>query len=223
MRAAAQRVSDGRPLVLVVEDEVLVRLELAAMLEEGGYQPMAAASAEEALEVLEAVPGFRALVTDVGLSPEGLDGYALARHVREQWGIGIVVVSGQLAPDEGKLPPGTYFLAKPIHEGTLHQLVHAAMHEGTQAPLKLTASAVVSEATPEEALGRRKLTPRQQEVLKLMTQGKSNRDIAQELGLSENTVRVHVMSIFKALRVSSRIEAVLAGLGHGNRRAEEPT
>jgi DNA-binding NarL/FixJ family response regulator len=56
------------------------------------------------------------------------------------------------------------------------------------------------------------LTPRQHEVLELLVQGKSNRDIAEVMGLSENTVKVHLAAIFRVLGVSSRTEALLAGL-----------
>jgi CheY-like chemotaxis protein len=114
MGSASRKAGDNGPLVLVVEDGVLLRIELADMLEAGGYGLVAVASAEEALEVLNASPDFAAVVTDVVLSPEGLDGCALARRVRERWGIGVVVMPGQVAPDEGKLLPGTYFLAKSI-------------------------------------------------------------------------------------------------------------
>jgi DNA-binding NarL/FixJ family response regulator len=223
MGSTSRQAGDGRPLVLVVEGEVFARLELAAMLEEGGYQPVPVVSAEEALEVLEAVPGFAALVTDVGLAPEGLDGYALARQVRERWGIGVVVVSGPGALDDDKLPPGVYFLAKPIHEWTLLQLVHMAIHGSAQVPDRPAAPAMAPETMPEEASGAWHLTPRQRQVLELIAQGKSNRAIAQELGLSENTVRVHAVSIFKALRVSNRVKATLVGLGHLNNRAHEPS
>jgi DNA-binding NarL/FixJ family response regulator len=72
-----------------------------------------------------------------------------------------------------------------------------------------------------ETSGAWHLTPRQRQVLGLITQGKSNRAIAQELGLSENTVRVHLVSIFKELRVSNRLEAVLARSGHLNRRVDK--
>jgi DNA-binding CsgD family transcriptional regulator len=58
----------------------------------------------------------------------------------------------------------------------------------------------------------RGLTPRQHEVLALLMQGKSNRQIAEALGLSPNTVRVHLVTIFRVLGVSSRTEALLAGM-----------
>jgi DNA-binding NarL/FixJ family response regulator len=77
------------------------------------------------------------------------------------------------------------------------------------------------ETTLEEVPTSGRLTPRQQEVLALMVQGKSNRDIAQELGLSESTVKVHLAGIFRALGVSSRVEALLAGLRLLDRRADE--
>jgi DNA-binding NarL/FixJ family response regulator len=223
MASASREASDRQPLVLVVENEVLLRLELADMLEEGGYQPVPVASAEEALEVLNAAPDFRAVVTDVMLSHDGLDGYALARRVREERGIGVVVMSGQVAPDEGKLPPGTYFLAKPIHQGTLLQLVHAALHEGAQTPDRPTGPTMAPETTLEEVPTAGRLTPRQQEVLELMAQGKSNRDIAQEMGRSEHTVKAHLAVIFRALGVSNRVEATLVGLRHLTRKADEPS
>jgi DNA-binding NarL/FixJ family response regulator len=47
--------------------------------------------------------------------------------------------------------------------------------------------------------------------LELLVQGKSNRDIAAALDLAENTVKVHMAAVFKALGVSSRVEALLAG------------
>ena len=55
-----------------------------------------------------------------------------------------------------------------------------------------------------------RLTPRQREVLALMAQGKSNKEIAKELGLAAGTVKIHVSSIFKALKVSNRTRAVIA-------------
>ena len=54
-----------------------------------------------------------------------------------------------------------------------------------------------------------KLTPRQQDVLKLIAFGKSNREIAQHLQLSEGTIKVHVTSILRAFGVSNRTQAML--------------
>ncbi|MCC5854621.1 MAG: response regulator transcription factor [Idiomarina sp.] len=55
----------------------------------------------------------------------------------------------------------------------------------------------------------RKLSPRQQEIMQLLAQGLSNKEIANILGITEGTIRVHLSSIFKAIKVSNRTEATL--------------
>lgn len=71
------------------------------------------------------------------------------------------------------------------------------------------------EAPSENAQqGSVRLTPRQTEVLKLLAEGKSNGDIAADLGMSPNTVRIHVSSIFRALNVENRTQAALWARGH---------
>jgi DNA-binding NarL/FixJ family response regulator len=194
-----------RPRILLVEDEVLARLALAAMLESGGFRVIQAGSAEEALEVLGAGLDIRAVVTDVELSTGGINGFELARRVHEKHQLGVVVVSGRVAPDAGELPPGVRFVAKPVHKTTFVRLVQDVVGS---APRRLPIRVDVAPEPQAEWT----LTPRQQEVLALLVQGKSNREIAEAMGLSENTVKVHLVSIFRALGVSSRVEALLAGL-----------
>ncbi len=60
------------------------------------------------------------------------------------------------------------------------------------------------------------LTPRQREVLELVGQGKSNKEIATELGLADGTVKIHMTKIFKTLNVKNRMQAVLAVSGDGD-------
>ncbi len=61
------------------------------------------------------------------------------------------------------------------------------------------------------------LTERQADVLGLMVKGRSNREIAELLGLSEGTVKIHITAIFKALGVSSRTQALVAVTKHNIR------
>jgi DNA-binding NarL/FixJ family response regulator len=196
---------DPQPLVLLVEDEVLVRATLARMLESGGFRVVSAASADEALEALGAGLDIKAVVTDVELSPRGMNGFELARRVHQEYRISAVVMSGGVSPEGDDLPAGAYFLAKPVHKATLVQLVWGMVGSEPEPP------SVRPDAAAESMTGWT-LTPRQHEVLELLVQGKSNRDIAEAMGLSENTVKVHLVTIYRALGVSSRTEALLAGL-----------
>jgi DNA-binding NarL/FixJ family response regulator len=185
-------------MVLLIEDEVLVRMTLTRVLEAGGFSVRPVASAEEALQVLDAVPNIKAVVTDVSLSSSGMNGFELARKIWSERRIAAVVVSGRVSPEHDEdLPPGAYFLAKPVHRASLVQLVRDVV----------TAADAVAEPGADWTL-----TPRQHEVLALVVQGKSNRDIAEAMGLSENTVKVHLAAIFRALGVSTRTEALIARL-----------
>ncbi len=187
-----------------------MRMELAEMLE-GGFRVLPVASAEEALEVLQANPDVEAVVTDVNLSQSSMDGLELARRVSRERGLGVVVISGQVIPDD-ELPSGVHFLAKPVHEGTLVRLVQSVLPARGEQPLQAPQARPLLETTSTVAAEEWTLTPRQDEVLALLMQGKSNQQIAEALGLSANTVKVHLVTVFKVLGVHSRTEALLAGL-----------
>ena len=198
---------DPRPLILLVEDEVLVRTTLSSMLEFGGLRVIPVPNYDEALEVLAAVSGISVVVTDVKLASSSMDGFALARKIWDQWRIGILVVSGHATPQPIEPSDRIYFVAKPVHQGTLVHLVQdlITLSDNSNQPQE-------TRTTSEGATENVTLTSRQQQVLELLVEGRSNRDIAETLGLAENTVKVHLAAIFRTLNVTSRVEAVLAGM-----------
>jgi DNA-binding NarL/FixJ family response regulator len=81
--------------------------------------------------------------------------------------------------------------------------------EGSAAPEISAASRAETIASLEERL-RKLLTERQIDVLRLLSQGKPNKVIARDLGISEGTVKIHLAAIFRALNVRNRVEAVVA-------------
>ena len=208
---------DARPVVLLVEDEALVRLTLGEMLEDSGFRVLSVVSPEEALEVLGPVPNISALVTDVELSSRTMDGFELARLVGEEYGLPAVVLSGRAGPGLDDLTSGVYFMAKPVHQATLARLLRDVIeaHASSEQPALPRAPDPERPASPSphDTNVDWGLTPRQHEVLALLMQGKSNQQIAEALGLSANTVKVHLLSIFRVLGVHSRTEALLAGMG----------
>ena len=103
----------GEPLILVVEDEALIRISAADILEQHGYEVVEAATAADALVVLEARPEVRVLFTDINM-PGKLDGMDLARLVHEHWpNIRLVITSGGREPTRAEIPDDGRFIAKP--------------------------------------------------------------------------------------------------------------
>lgn len=119
-----------KPAILVVEDEVLVRILLVDVLDDAGFNVIEAAHADDALSVLSALPDMAAVVTDVEMPGGSMNGFALARRVREQRPeVGVLIVSGRAAPVAGDLPDRCRFLAKPVHPATLVQVVRSLLAE----------------------------------------------------------------------------------------------
>ncbi len=102
-----------RPVVLVVEDEFLLRMDAADVIAAAGFEVIEAANADEAIEVLETRSDITVVFTDIQM-PGSMDGLKLARAVRGRWPpIKIIATSGRLNVGELDLPEGGRFLPKP--------------------------------------------------------------------------------------------------------------
>jgi CheY-like chemotaxis protein len=102
-------------VVLVVEDEMMLRMRAVNMVEDAGYTPVEALDADEAIAILESRSDIALMCTDIQL-PGSMDGLGLARTVHKRWpAIKIIVVSGQLNPPSTDLPPCSRFFGKPLH------------------------------------------------------------------------------------------------------------
>lgn len=108
------------PLVLVVDDEPLVRMTAADELEEAGFQVLEATNADEALKVLEARSDeVQVLFTDVNM-PGSMDGIALAERVYERWPqVLLLISSGYALPRPEDIPDHGHFMPKPYRGATL--------------------------------------------------------------------------------------------------------
>ena len=101
-------------VVLVVEDEMLLRMRAVDMVEDAGFTPVEAVDADEAVAILEARSDIALLFTDIQM-PGSMDGLKLAHAVRERWPpIKIILVSGQLGPANIAIPADSRFFGKPL-------------------------------------------------------------------------------------------------------------
>ena len=100
-------------VILVVEDEFLIRSHLAGILADAGHVAIATASADEAIAVLESRSDIRIIITDIEM-PGSMDGLRLAAAVRNRWPpIDIIITTGNAAPPADSMPAGSRFLGKP--------------------------------------------------------------------------------------------------------------
>ena len=100
--------------VLVVEDEMVLRMRAVDIVEDAGFVAVEAVNADQALLILEKRSDISMLFSDIQM-PGTMDGLKLAHAVNERWpNIKIILVSGQLTPTEAETPPESKFFCKPL-------------------------------------------------------------------------------------------------------------
>jgi CheY-like chemotaxis protein len=113
------------PVVLVVEDEVIIRMNIVQMAEDMGYEVLEAANADEAIEILEGRDDIGAVITDI-VMPGSMDGMKLAHAIAGRWPpIQVIVTSALDVSNEADLPCRSWFIRKPYE----NRQIAAALHE----------------------------------------------------------------------------------------------
>ncbi len=100
--------------VLIVEDELLLRMRAVDIVEDAGFVPVEAVNADEALVILESRSDISLLFTDIQM-PGSMDGLKLAYAVHDRWpGIKIILVSGRIKVSDAERPANSRFFGKPL-------------------------------------------------------------------------------------------------------------
>jgi CheY-like chemotaxis protein len=111
------------PVVLVVEDDPLSRMDAADMIVEAGHDVVEAGSADEAIAILEDRSDIEIIFTDIQM-PGSMDGLKLAKYVSGRWPpIKIIATSGYFSVREEDLPQGGVFLSKPYTAGAVTRVL----------------------------------------------------------------------------------------------------
>jgi DNA-binding NarL/FixJ family response regulator len=210
--------------VLIVDDHAVVREGLRTFLE-----------LQEGIDVVgEAGDGVQALEQAAALSPDvilmdlvmpRLDGVAAMRKLRRRAPRSRVIVLTSFLDDDRLMPAlqagAAGYLLKDVEPAELARAVRTAGAE--QAMIDPTVAArllrTLSEPGPAirrgDQTGEAALTPREREVLQLISAGRSNKRIALELGIAEKTVKTHVGHLMAKLGVSDRTQAALLAVRRG--------
>src|SRR5437763_10101935 len=105
---------DSKPIVLVVEDEMVLRMRAVDIVEDAGFVPIEAVNADQAIQILESRDDVSLLFTDVQM-PGSMDGLKLAHATHRRWPhIKIILVSGQITVTDADKPTDSRFFQKPL-------------------------------------------------------------------------------------------------------------
>lgn len=118
------------PNVLIVEDEMMLRMRAVDIVEDAGFSPVQAVNADQALSILESRSDISLLFTDIQM-PGSMDGLKLAHAVHDRWpAIKIILVSGQVNPSDAERPADSRFFGKPLSDDQMIAELQAMVGAG---------------------------------------------------------------------------------------------
>lgn len=204
----------------LVDDHQVLRDGLKAVIAAADPPMEIALEASSAREALDQIreSGVQVLLTDISM--HGMDGLELARRVHEtEPRVRVIVLSmhrdAELVERAIKAKVWGYLLK----DNAAHQVTEAieAVHRGSTYFKTGIPEDVVSEyryGTSDDTKVETKLTPRQTEILELICEGLTEREIAETLGISHHTVHVHKNNIMQTLHLHSKVDLVKYAVQH---------
>lgn len=213
--------------ILVVDDYALVREGLRHSLQALGedVEVLEARDAEEALRLVALDPVLDLVLLDIGLP--GMDGFlALDEMRRGLQSVPIVVLSASADQRDisSALNMGAMgYIPKMVPREVMLRALRLVLAGGIYVPPQAIGVPQVPGAPPQAAgappksIDEMRLTDRQRQVLQLIAQGKPNKVIARELQIAEPTVKAHVTEVLRALKASSRAQAMVTARRFGLR------
>jgi len=209
--------SDSNPIrVMIVDDHLMVRDGLRVFL--SVYDDIKVVA--EADDGEQAVVLCREVLPDVVLMDllmPNMDGIEATRRIRsEDESIQVIALTSfaeQELVEKAFRSGAISYLMKDVHSDKLAETIREAKR-GRSTIDSAAAQALVA-STSEETTKGEVLTPREREILVMLTEGKTNKRIANQLSLSEGTVRFHVSNILSKMGVNNRTEAVSLALQQG--------
>jgi len=121
--------NNGKPVVLVVEDDLLIRMGAVDIVLAAGYEALEASNADEAIHLLEARPDIDLVFTDVQM-PGTMDGIRLSHYIRERWPpVKLLVASGNAILEESLLPMGSRFFSKPYDDRAIADAMRRLLND----------------------------------------------------------------------------------------------
>ena len=209
--------------VVVIDDHPLFRKGLIALLEAAGGQLRVLGEAGDGLDGLAQVQRLKPSLVLLALHMKGgPGGLEVLRRIKSMEGpplVILVTVSEEVEDLTAALRAGADgYLLKDMPP---QELLHSVLHTARTGAMALSGGLVgllagaMREDTRARNRGAAMLTAQESRVLDQIRLGRSNREIAGELGIAESTVKIHVKRVLKKINVSSRTQAAIWALSHG--------
>lgn len=219
--------------ILSVDDHPLFREAVKGVLEQLSSEPLniiEAASCEEALELCTTLSDLDLIVLDFELpGMDGLSGLCQLRSCQPATPIVMISATEDRETIMNAIEQGAKgFIPKSSSSDVMLSALNLVLSGGVYLPMAVmdvpssNHNSNRTTSTHKNSTNNNfKLTPKQMDVLQVLAKGKSNKEIANHLGMAENTVRVHVRAILSFLDVSNRTEAGYAASQNGLLAQEE--
>lgn len=203
--------------VLFVDDHEMVRIGVSAYL---SSQPDidVVGEAADGKEGIEKALSLKPDIILMDLVMKEMDGIQATREIINQWPEAKIIIVTSFLDDEKVYPAleagATSYMLKTSKASEIADAVRATFHGQSVLEPEVTGKMMQRMRNPHQSAPHEELTNREMEILLLMTEGKSNQEIADELFIALKTVKVHVSNILSKLQVQDRTQAVIYAFKH---------
>src|ERR1043165_9472324 len=198
----------GATNVLVVEDEMVLRMRAVDIVEDAGFTAVQAVNADEALSILESRSDISLLFTDIQM-PGSMDGLKLAHAVHDRWpAIKIILVSGQVNPSEAERPADSRFFGKPLSVEQMITELQAMVGAGT---LILQGGAIVRDDRPAASSGP---SPRSAQEAVLSAENDSLRLLLEQAGINAEALLAQAGIDAEQREAADKLQKLIMGELH---------
>jgi two-component sensor histidine kinase/CheY-like chemotaxis protein len=200
------------PNVLVVEDEMILRMRAVDIVEDAGFNPVEAVNADQAISILESRSDISLLFTDIQM-PGSIDGLKLAHAVHDRWpSIKIILVSGQVKPTDAERPANSRFFGKPLGVdqmiAELQDMVGAGALRIVPNTTILPANVPLPSSEPISPL------PRSAQEVVLSAENDSLRLLLEQAGIDAETLLVQAGIDAKEREAADKLQKLILGELH---------
>lgn len=203
--------------VLLVDDHEMVRIGVSAFL---SSQPdiEVVGEASDGKEGVEKALQLKPDIILMDLVMKEMDGIQATQEIIKQWPEAKIIIVTSFLDDEKLYPAleagATSYMLKTSKASEIADAVRSTFHGQSVLEPEVTGKMMQRMRNPKQSELYEDLTNREMEILLLMTEGKSNQEIADELFIALKTVKVHVSNILSKLEVQDRTQAVIYAFKH---------